>query len=96
MEDIFIKSIKINSVRHLKDLTIPLSDTERKLLMITGKNGSGKTSVLEEIKNDLYHRLYGTAYDIGSLKAVASFGNGVSFDERAFPARRFYFFLFPR
>lgn len=59
MEDIFIKSIKINSVRHLKDLTIPLSDTERKHLMITGKNGSGKTSVLEEIKELLTTYFFG-------------------------------------
>jgi len=84
MEEIFIKNIIINSVRHLKDLTIPLSDTERKHLMITGKNGSGKTSLLEAMKNDLYHRLNGTAYDISSLKAVVSFGNGVSFDENAY------------
>jgi predicted ATP-dependent endonuclease of OLD family len=74
MEDIFIKSIKINSVRHLKDLTIPLSDTERKHLMITGKNGSGKTSVLEEIKNVL-NRHYGAPYNDSMQKVDVSFRN---------------------
>jgi predicted ATP-binding protein involved in virulence len=50
MEDIFITKIKINEVRHIRDFEINLSDTERKHLIITGKNGSGKTSVLEELK----------------------------------------------
>jgi predicted ATP-binding protein involved in virulence len=51
MEDIFIKSIHINKVRHLENIDIPISETDRKHLILTGKNGSGKTSVLLEIKN---------------------------------------------
>ena len=51
MEDIFIKNIHINKVRHLENIDIPISETERKHLILTGKNGSGKTSVLLEIKN---------------------------------------------
>ena len=51
MEETFITSIKINKVRHLEGLEIRLSDTERKHLILTGKNGSGKTSVLLEIRN---------------------------------------------
>ena len=50
MEDVFIRNIKINKVRHLENLEIPLSDTERKHLILTGKNGSGKTSVLLALK----------------------------------------------
>lgn len=50
MEELFITGIKIDQVRHLKDFDIPLSDTEKKHLIITGKNGSGKTSLLEEMK----------------------------------------------
>lgn len=50
MEDIFIKSIHISKVRHLQNVEIPISETERKHLILTGKNGSGKTSVLLEIK----------------------------------------------
>ena len=51
MEDIFIKNVHINKVRHLENIDIPISETERKHLILTGKNGSGKTSVLLEIKN---------------------------------------------
>lgn len=51
MEEIFIKNIHINKVRHLENINIPISETERKHLILTGKNGSGKTSVLLEIKN---------------------------------------------
>lgn len=46
----FITKIKINKVRHLKDIEIELSKVERKHLIITGKNGSGKTSLIESIK----------------------------------------------
>lgn len=53
MEDIFIKNIHINKVRHLENIDIPISETERKHLILTGKNGSGKTSVLLEIKEIL-------------------------------------------
>ncbi|MCU0340232.1 MAG: AAA family ATPase [Spirosomaceae bacterium] len=49
MEEIFVTKVRINKVRHLENLEIPLSDTERKHLILTGKNGSGKTSVLEGI-----------------------------------------------
>lgn len=42
----FMTELRINHVRHLKDITIPLSDSQPKHLILTGKNGSGKTSVL--------------------------------------------------
>ncbi len=48
--ELFIEKITINEVRHLKDVEIPISSDERKHLILTGKNGSGKTSVLNEIK----------------------------------------------
>lgn len=51
MKDIFISNISINNVRHLSDIHISLSDVTRKHLILTGKNGSGKTSVLEAIRN---------------------------------------------
>jgi predicted ATP-binding protein involved in virulence len=50
MEEIFIKDIHINKVRHLENIHIPISETERKHVILTGKNGSGKTSVLLEIR----------------------------------------------
>lgn len=54
MEEIFVTKLRINKVRHLENLEIPLSDTERKHLILTGKNGSGKTSVLEALDKRLY------------------------------------------
>lgn len=53
----FITKVKINTVRNLRDLTIDLSTTERKNLILTGKNGSGKTSVLEAIRLYTMYRL---------------------------------------
>ena len=53
MEDIFISHIHINEVRHLKNLDIPLSATERQHLILTGRNGSGKTSFLLALKEYL-------------------------------------------
>jgi predicted ATP-binding protein involved in virulence len=44
----FITEIKIVKVRHLKNIDIVLGD-EKKHLILTGKNGSGKTSVLERL-----------------------------------------------
>lgn len=49
MESIFISNITINKVRHLQNIEIPLSKEKKKHLIITGKNGSGKTSLLDAI-----------------------------------------------
>lgn len=49
MDQIFITDIKINQVRHLKNIEIPLSEGKMKHLIITGKNGSGKTSLLDAL-----------------------------------------------
>ncbi len=46
-DDIFITAIEIEKLRHLANLTIPVSETERRHLILTGANGSGKTSLLE-------------------------------------------------
>ena len=49
MESTFITSVEIKKVRHLHDISIPLSGDVRKHLILTGKNGSGKTSVLDAL-----------------------------------------------
>ena len=49
MEQTFLTELRIEKVRHLHNITIPLSQTERKNLILTGKNGSGKTSVLKSL-----------------------------------------------
>lgn len=53
MYDIYIKRIGIEEVRHIKDVVIVLSDNKRKNLIMTGRNGSGKTSLLDAIANQL-------------------------------------------
>lgn len=50
----FIKEIEISKLRHLENIDIKISDDNRKKhLILTGKNGSGKTTVLENIKKYL-------------------------------------------
>lgn len=50
MDATYITKIKIKNVRHLREIEISLSENEMKHLIITGKNGSGKTSLLEAIR----------------------------------------------
>lgn len=52
MKNIYITNILINSVSHLKNIEIPLSN-EKKNLIITGKNGSGKTCLLDALAKHL-------------------------------------------
>lgn len=49
MENIFITNLAIDKVRHLENIHIPLAQERIKHLIITGKNGSGKTSVLDAL-----------------------------------------------
>jgi predicted ATP-binding protein involved in virulence len=53
MNTIFIKKIHIKQVRHLHDIEIELDKENHKHLILTGKNGSGKTSILEVIREHL-------------------------------------------
>ena len=69
MEDIFLTEIHIKSIRHLRDIKIPLSETERKHLILTGKNGSGKTSVLEVLRDYLNN-----FYDIRPFRRIKEYG----------------------
>jgi AAA15 family ATPase/GTPase len=68
MEEIFITGIEIKKVRHLENIKIKLSDSERKHLILTGKNGSGKTSVV----NELNHMIPGVRYL--DFKSNANYG----------------------
>jgi len=49
----FITKIDIQNLRHIKNLQIELDTKEARHLMLTGSNGSGKTTVLNECKNFL-------------------------------------------
>lgn len=50
----FIINIHIDKLRHLENIEIALSTNERRHLLLTGKNGSGKTSFLEALQTNLY------------------------------------------
>lgn len=50
---LYLKSLEIQDVRGLHDIVIPISTTEKKHLILTGRNGSGKTSVLRAIATHL-------------------------------------------
>lgn len=49
MEQLFITNLEIKKVRHLNNISIPLAENQIKHLILTGKNGSGKTSVVEAL-----------------------------------------------
>ena len=50
MFEYYIKKIHIGQVRHLKDVDIPICEDGCRHLILTGRNGSGKTSLLEAMK----------------------------------------------
>ena len=49
----YIKNIYIHDLYHLHDFNIPIADEQTPHLMITGKNGSGKTVLLNALSNFL-------------------------------------------
>ncbi len=49
----YITEIQVNTSRNVSNLNIPLSPEKREHLIITGKNGSGKTSLLLELNKYL-------------------------------------------
>lgn len=55
-DDYFIKSIDIKKCKFIENLHITLDGTTRQHLMFTGKNGSGKTTVLNAI-DDMLNKL---------------------------------------
>lgn len=69
MEQTFLTGINIEKVRHLENISIPLDKEKRKHLILTGKNGSGKTSVLEAL---VQYFLYITSDGFFSIEEVNS------------------------
>ena len=55
MYDVYIIKLYIEKVRNLKDIEIPVANPEgkRRHLIITGRNGSGKTSLLEAVSKHI-------------------------------------------
>lgn len=66
MDNVFITDILIENVRHLRNVQIPLSKEKIKHLIITGKNGSGKTSVLKALS--IYLNSIATTTDLRQYK----------------------------
>lgn len=67
MNSHFITAVNIEKVRHLEKIKIPLSETTAKHLILTGKNGSGKTSVIEALVNYL-NQYIEEPYNVASWK----------------------------
>lgn len=53
MNNHFITEIDIEKLRHLNNIKISLDNNKSKHLLLTGKNGSGKTTTLNGIKKNL-------------------------------------------
>ena len=60
----FIKKIHINQLFHLNDIDIPIADEKSPHLLITGKNGSGKTVLLNAISDFLNAAKDGRTADV--------------------------------
>lgn len=50
---VFLTKIQVNKIFHLEDILIEIDPKEKKHLILTGKNGSGKTSLLNSIADYL-------------------------------------------
>ena len=81
----FIKNIHINKLFHLNDFDIPISREEFPHLIITGKNGSGKTVLLNAI-SDFLNTIKSdkSAEFLGYQKQLDSWNNNLrnAIDER--------------
>ncbi len=53
--DLFLKKVHINKIFHLENIDIEIDSENKKHLMLTGKNGSGKTSLLNALADFLQH-----------------------------------------
>lgn len=51
IDKIYLTDIEAKHVRHLRDIHIPMAKNEMKHLLFIGRNGSGKTSVLDAISS---------------------------------------------
>lgn len=77
MNEYYLTEININNVRNLKNKRIPLSSEKKMNLIVTGKNGSGKTSLLEAIKE------YLSILENNSLDVVSNSKKNIEIHQKA-------------
>ena len=92
MDNIYITGIKINKYRNIKNLDIRLSNDSRQHLILTGNNGSGKTSLLGLmvdnfadlflIMGDVMYETTTNLYDMSDRQNMELVGS-VSFNKNA-------------
>lgn len=84
MSEYFIKHISIKDCNYIGNIEIPLGDTERRHLILTGKNGSGKTTTLKEI-NTLLNKLINNGFATieKHRKNIESHGNAIIQQEKS-------------
>ena len=75
MKDLFITGLHIKKVRHLEDVEIKIDTERRRNLIITGNNGSGKTSVLEALRDVIadHQQLPTNSEALGKGRALKAF-----------------------
>lgn len=71
-KDLFLKSIKIEKLRHLAQISIHISGERLKHIILTGKNGSGKTTVLNQIHDRLKRNIAGNVFKENINKDIAN------------------------
>ncbi len=76
MEQVFFTGINIEKVRHLEKISIPLDNKKRKHLILTGKNGSGKTSVLEAMVKYLENAVSSNGSSVEDIMQSYNFWTG--------------------
>lgn len=64
----YIKRIKVNNIFHLRNFQISIEEDKSPHLIITGKNGSGKTSILNAIVEHLDYIKEDVGKNFASLK----------------------------
>lgn len=69
----FITDIKVNYVRNLNERNISVSETHLKHLVMTGKNGSGKSSLLDALAKAVHASVYENTSNINNNNIVVNY-----------------------
>ncbi|MCF8359587.1 MAG: AAA family ATPase [Prolixibacteraceae bacterium] len=73
----FLTHIHIKKIFHLENIDIPIDEKEMKHLIITGKNGSGKTSLLNAIASFFNNLIFDIKYPSNYSKSRKKFENSL-------------------